>query len=183
MRTLLQESNDKQELKIYADNKESYFNKDVLNVTSNDEVIGQVIVLRNITPFSRIKRSQNQISLRPSLMSSKRRSSSIKLSAQIAGRRSKVGILTRQNKKELLDSISDDSDRLLNITGGLLNMTAMGKPARSSLNCCRPNQNRLWTRHFRQCKCRQIRKTFPSNWKWMRIFRLSSPMLKKAPGY
>src|SRR5450631_2986031 len=51
MRTLLQEDADKKDLKIYADNKESYFNKDVLNVIDNEAVIGQVIVLRNITPF------------------------------------------------------------------------------------------------------------------------------------
>jgi len=58
MRTLLQESNDKQELKIYADNKESYFNKDVLNVTSNGVIIGQVIVLRNITIFHELSEAK-----------------------------------------------------------------------------------------------------------------------------
>src|SRR5579859_1387074 len=36
MRTLLQDEPKRTELKIYADNKESYFNKDVLDVTTNE---------------------------------------------------------------------------------------------------------------------------------------------------
>ncbi len=45
MRTLLLQDPAKKELKIYADNKESYFNKDVLDVMNNGQVAGQVIVL------------------------------------------------------------------------------------------------------------------------------------------
>ncbi|HET7002862.1 MAG TPA: histidine kinase dimerization/phospho-acceptor domain-containing protein, partial [Puia sp.] len=122
MRTLLQETNDKQELKIYADNKESYFNKDVLNVTSNGVIIGQVIVLRNITIFHELSEAKTNFVATIS-HELKTPISSIKLSAQLlAG--GKVGILTPE-QKELLDSIRDDSDRLLNITGELLNMTQL----------------------------------------------------------
>jgi PAS domain S-box-containing protein len=122
MRTLLQETNDKQELKIYADNKESYFNKDVLNVTSNGVIIGQVIVLRNITIFHELSEAKTNFVATIS-HELKTPISSIKLSAQLlAG--GKVGIMTPE-QKELLDSIRDDSDRLLNITGELLNMTQL----------------------------------------------------------
>jgi PAS domain S-box-containing protein len=122
MRTLLQESNDKQELKIYADNKESYFNKDVLNVTSNGVIIGQVIVLRNITIFHELSEAKTNFVATIS-HELKTPISSIKLSAQLLGG-GKVGTMTPE-QKELLDSIRDDSDRLLNITGELLNMTQL----------------------------------------------------------
>jgi PAS domain S-box-containing protein len=122
MRTLLQDSNEKQELKIYADNKESYFNKDVLNVTSNSIIIGQVIVLRNITLFHELSEAKTNFVATIS-HELKTPISSIKLSAQLLGG-GKVGVMTAE-QKELLDSISDDSDRLLNITGELLNMTQL----------------------------------------------------------
>ncbi len=122
MRTLLQETNDKQELKIYADHKESYFNKDVLHVTSNGVIIGQVIVLRNITIFHELSEAKTNFVATIS-HELKTPISSIKLSAQLLGG-GKVGTMTPE-QKELLDSIRDDSDRLLNITGELLNMTQL----------------------------------------------------------
>jgi PAS domain S-box-containing protein len=122
MRTLLRDSNDKQELKIYCDNKESYFNKDVLNVTSNGVIIGQVIVLRNITIFHELSEAKTNFVATIS-HELKTPISSIKLSAQLLGG-GKVGTMTPE-QKELLDSIRDDSDRLLNITGELLNMTQL----------------------------------------------------------
>jgi PAS domain S-box-containing protein len=120
MRTLLQENTDRQELKIFADNKESYFSKDVLNVTSNQIVIGQVIVLRNITPFHELSEAKTNFIATIS-HELKTPISSIKLSAQLLndGRVGKINA----DQKELLDSIEDDSDRLLKITGEILNMT------------------------------------------------------------
>ncbi len=122
MRTLLKENTDKQELKIFADNKESYFSKDVLNVTSNNIVIGQVIVLRNITPFHELSEAKTNFIATIS-HELKTPISSIKLSAQLLndGRVGKIN----DDQKELLDSIEDDSERLLKITGELLNMTQL----------------------------------------------------------
>jgi signal transduction histidine kinase len=122
MRTLLKENTDKQELKIFADNKESYFSKDVLNVTSNNMVIGQVIVLRNITPFHELSEAKTNFIATIS-HELKTPISSIKLSAQLLndGRVGKIN----EDQKELLDSIEDDSERLLKITGELLNMTQL----------------------------------------------------------
>jgi PAS domain S-box-containing protein len=122
MRTLLKENTDKQELKIFADNKESYFSKDVLNVTSNNVVIGQVIVLRNITPFHELSEAKTNFIATIS-HELKTPISSIKLSAHLLND-GRVGQINA-DQKELLDSIEDDSERLLKITGELLNMTQL----------------------------------------------------------
>jgi PAS domain S-box-containing protein len=119
MRTLLQKE-DKKELKIYADNKESYFNKDVLNVINNSEVIGQVIVLRNITPFHELNEAKTNFIATVS-HELKTPISSIKMSAQLLSD-NRVGNLNEE-QNELIKSISDDSERLLKITSELLNMS------------------------------------------------------------
>lgn len=119
MRTLLQDAG-KKELKIYADNKESYFSKDVLNVMNNEEVIGQVIVLKNITPFHELNEAKTNFIATVS-HELKTPISSIKMSAQLLSD-NRVGNLN-QEQTELIKSISDDSERLLKITGELLNMS------------------------------------------------------------
>ncbi|MDE3144098.1 MAG: PAS domain-containing protein [Bacteroidota bacterium] len=119
MRTLLQNRN-VNELKIYTDQKESYFNKDVLDVTNNNEVIGQVIVLRNITPFHELNEAKTNFIATVS-HELKTPISSIKMSAQLLAD-SRISSLT-SDQKELLKSITDDADRLLKITSELLNMS------------------------------------------------------------
>jgi PAS domain S-box-containing protein len=119
MRTLLQEES-KKELKIYADNKESYFNKDVLNVTNNHVIIGKVIVLRNITPFHELNEAKTNFIATVS-HELKTPISSIKMSAQLLTD-NRVGELNAE-QQELIKSIGDDADRLLKITGELLNMS------------------------------------------------------------
>jgi len=119
MRTLLQQDV-KKELKIYADSKESYFSKDVLNVTNNNEVIGQVIVLRNITPFHELNEAKTNFIATVS-HELKTPISSIKMSAKLLSD-NRVGNLNEE-QTELIRSISDDSERLLKITSELLNMS------------------------------------------------------------
>jgi len=119
MRTLLQDET-KKELKIYADSKESYFNKDVLNVMNNSEVIGQVIVLKNITPFHELNEAKTNFIATVS-HELKTPISSIKMSAQLLSD-NRVGNLNEE-QTELIKSISDDSERLLKITSELLNMS------------------------------------------------------------
>jgi signal transduction histidine kinase len=119
MRTLLQPEINKKDLKIYADNKESYFNRDVLDVTSNDEVIGQVIVLRNITLFHELNEAKTNFIATVS-HELKTPISSIKMSARLLTD-DRNGALD-DNQRDLIHSIRDDADRLLKITGELLNM-------------------------------------------------------------
>jgi PAS domain S-box-containing protein len=124
MRTLLQDDPEKRDLKIFADNKESYFSKDVLDVTNNTEimgqVIGQVIVLRNITLFHELNEAKTNFIATVS-HELKTPISSIKMSAQLLTDL-RVGALNEE-QQELIRSITDDADRLLKITGELLNMS------------------------------------------------------------
>ena len=120
MRILLQEDPDKNDLKIYADNKESYFSKDVLNVTDSGTVVGQVIVLRNITPFHELNAAKTNFIATVS-HELKTPISSIKMSARLLTD-PRVGELNTE-QKELIRSITDDAGRLLKITGELLNMS------------------------------------------------------------
>lgn len=120
MRKLLITETDYQELKIYADNKESYFNKDVFSVTNRETVIGQVIVLRNITPFHELNEAKTNFIATVS-HELKTPIASIKMSANLLTNE-KIGSFNSE-QKELIQSIVDDSDRLLKITGELLNMS------------------------------------------------------------
>jgi PAS domain S-box-containing protein len=120
MRTLLQDEAPKKELKIYADGKESYFNKDVLDVTNNAAVIGQVIVLRNITPFHELNEAKTNFIATVS-HELKTPLSSIKMSARLLTDL-RVGKLSGE-QMELIQGITEDADRLLKITGELLNMS------------------------------------------------------------
>ncbi len=119
MRTILQ-SDTKKDLKIYADNKESYFNKDIIHVKNNEQLIGQVIVLRNITPFHELSEAKTNFIATIS-HELKTPISSIKLSAKLLTD-SRVSALSA-DQKELLKSITDDANRLLKITGEILNMS------------------------------------------------------------
>lgn len=118
MRTLLRET-EKQELKIYADDKESYFTKEIIDVTNNDQVIGHVIVLRNITLFHELNEAKTNFIATVS-HELKTPISSIKMSTQLL-RDERIGTLTPE-QKELIQSVGDDTERLLKITGELLNM-------------------------------------------------------------
>jgi len=120
MRTLLQNDPARKELKIYCDDKESYFNKDVLDVTNNQATIGQVIVLRNITPFHELNEAKTNFIATVS-HELKTPLSSIKMSASLLTDM-RVGALNNE-QQELVRSITDDADRLLKITGELLNMS------------------------------------------------------------
>ena len=120
VRTLLQDDPARKELKIYCDNKESYFNKDVFDVTNNKAVIGVVIVLRNITPFHELNEAKTNFIATVS-HELKTPLSSIKMSASLLTDL-RVGALNGE-QQELIRSITDDADRLLKITGELLNMS------------------------------------------------------------
>ena len=119
LRTLLRDEGQKQ-LKIYADNKESYFSREHIIVKAEDQVIGDVIVLRNITPFHELDEAKTNFIATVS-HELKTPISSILMSVKLL-QDQRIGSINEE-QKELVNNISDDSGRLLKITGELLNLT------------------------------------------------------------
>jgi len=119
MRTLLQDEL-RAELEIYADGKKSYFVNERIEVRNDEERIGDVIVLRNITPFHELDEAKTNFIATVS-HELKTPISSIKMSARLLDD-PRVGNMNKE-QQELLQSIKDDADRLLKITSELLNMS------------------------------------------------------------
>ncbi|MEL7586327.1 MAG: ATP-binding protein [Prolixibacteraceae bacterium] len=132
IRELLQElfgakqKNRKEPLKIFADGKESYFEKEILNVTlepqgtQDKKMISHVILLRNVTSYKELDFAKTNFIATVS-HEFKTPISSIKMSLQLL-ENNRIGPLNEE-QKNLVSSIKDDAARLLNITGELLNMT------------------------------------------------------------
>jgi len=118
----------KQPLKIYAHGKESYFEKEILNITiiptgEEKEInIGDVIILRNITLFKELDFAKTNFIATVS-HELKTPIASIKLSLQLL-ENTKTGDMN-DDQKQLVESIKDDSQRLLKITGELLNLSQL----------------------------------------------------------
>ena len=117
---------DSEPLKIYADNKESYFQMEntPLYITpigsSERQFVGNLIVLNNITRFKELDSAKtNFISTLSHEM--KTPISSILMSLQLLND-TRLGTLNTE-QTQLVNSIKESSDRLLSITGELLNMT------------------------------------------------------------
>jgi NtrC-family two-component system sensor histidine kinase KinB len=113
-------------IKIYADDKESYFEKQVIPIRimltgeQEEKFVGNVILLQNITPFKELDFAKTNFIATVS-HELKTPISSIKMSLQLLGNE-KVGPINEE-QKNLVSSIKDDAERLLKITGELLNMT------------------------------------------------------------
>lgn len=115
-------------MKIYADNKESYFEKEIIDINitptgeSDSQFIGQVILLKNITMFKELDVAKTNFIATVS-HEFKTPLASIQMSTALL-KNEKIGNLNEE-QVHLIDSIKDDSDRLLKITGELLNMTQL----------------------------------------------------------
>jgi PAS domain S-box-containing protein len=115
-------------MKIFADGKESYFDKEKVTIaitpTGEDEAIniGEVIILRNITLFKELDFAKTNFIATVS-HELKTPISSIKLSLQLL-EKPNTGIINEE-QKQLIDSIKDDSQRLLKITGELLDLAQL----------------------------------------------------------
>ena len=118
LRTLLAEQH-KKELKIYADNKESYFSKDMIEVKSKDQVIGHVIVLKNVTSFHELDEAKTNFIATIS-HELKTPIASIKMSLKLLEDK-RIGSVNAE-QGQLIEHISDDANRLLKITGELLDL-------------------------------------------------------------
>lgn len=113
-------------LKIYADDKESYFDKELIDIiitpTGEHEkkLIGHVIILRNITKLKELDFAKTNFIATIS-HELKTPISSIKMGLQLL-ENEKTGAINSE-QKQLIEGIKDDSDRLLKITGELLNLS------------------------------------------------------------
>lgn len=113
-------------LKIYADKKESYFEKQFIPIeivpTGEKEriFIGSFIILRNVTAYIELDEAKTNFIATVS-HEFKTPIASMKMSLQLLENEG-IGELN-QEQKELVHSIYDDADRLLKTTGELLNIT------------------------------------------------------------
>ena len=111
--------NDHQKMKIFADNRESYYSKEVVSVVSKEQVIGKVIILKNITEFQQLDEAKTNFIATIS-HELKTPISSIKMSLKLL-EDERIGAMNNE-QKQLLENIEEDSKRLLQITGELLDM-------------------------------------------------------------
>jgi signal transduction histidine kinase len=106
--------------KIVVDGKENYFTKEIIELTNENQKAGQVIVLKNITPFKELDVAKTNFiatvshELKTPLASS---DFSLKLLED-----ERVGSLTTE-QKELVQSLKEDNKRLLRILSELLDMS------------------------------------------------------------
>lgn len=113
-------------LKIYADNKESFFEKELVKVivpeTNNPDgkYIGDVIILQNITPYKELDAAKTNFIATVS-HEFKTPIASIEMSLQLL-HNPNVGTLNTEQQNLLL-SMQDDLERLLKITSELLDFT------------------------------------------------------------
>lgn len=113
-------------VKIYADNKESYFAKEIIPIKiiptgeQIEKLIGTVILLQNITPYKELDFAKTNFIATVS-HELKTPISSIRMSIDLLENK-QLGELNRE-QKSMVESIKEDTTRLLKITGELLNMT------------------------------------------------------------
>ncbi len=119
MKFLLTKNISSDAIKIFANNKESYFTQENILITSEEKSIGKVILLKNITQFQELDKAKTNFIATIS-HELKTPIASIKLSSKLL-QDERVGQLNPE-QQELINNIKDDSERLLKITGEVLNM-------------------------------------------------------------
>ncbi|MCS4238018.1 NtrC-family two-component system sensor histidine kinase KinB [Myroides gitamensis] len=144
MRLLLKEMSleqvEKEPLKIIHNDKENYFDKQFLPIEitptgeEHKELVGHVIILKNITEFKELDAAKTRFIATVS-HEFKTPISSMKMSLQLL-KNERIGALNEE-QNTLIDSIQDDAGRLLKITSELLNLTQIesGKIAMNKQSC------------------------------------------------
>ena len=113
-------------IKIFADNKESYFEKEIVDInivpTGEDasEFIGQVIILKNVTPFKELDLAKTNF-IGTVSHEFKTPIASIQMGVELLQNK-QLGTLNDE-QTSLVGSIKEDVNRLLKITSELLNIT------------------------------------------------------------
>ncbi|MGI4020542.1 MAG: ATP-binding protein [Janthinobacterium lividum] len=134
LRQLLQKNEQSKELKIFDGEKENYFSREVYQISvpagnSNFEEkavvktvreIGSVILLKNITRFYELNEAKTNFMATIS-HELKTPIAAIKLSSKLLADK-RVGALNEE-QSDLIRNIQEDSERLLKITGELLDLT------------------------------------------------------------
>ncbi|KGO94650.1 sensor histidine kinase [Flavobacterium subsaxonicum] len=127
-------------LKIYANNKESYFEKQVVTIDiiptgeTQSKQIGSFIILKNVTPYKELDFAKTNFIATVS-HEFKTPIASMKMSLQLLNNQ-QTGNLNEE-QQSLVDSIKDDTERLLRTTGELLNITQVetGKTSVTITSC------------------------------------------------
>lgn len=115
-------------IKIFSENKESYFEKETLRIVITptgervQRLVGHVILLRNVTAYKELDFAKTNFIATVS-HEFKTPIASIRMSLQLL-ENEQTGPLNKE-QKSLLESIGEDTGRLLNITGELLDMTQL----------------------------------------------------------
>jgi len=126
IRELVNPGEKNEALKIYADNKESYFQANYIPIRAvetgetESHSIGDVILLKNITEFKELDTAKTTF-LSTISHELKTPISAIMMSLQLLEDK-RVGTLNEE-QESLSQSIKDNSERLLSITGELLKLT------------------------------------------------------------
>lgn len=119
MRAVL-EHQERKQLKIAIDQKEAYFDQETIDVQTEDGIGGQVIILRNVTPFKELDAAKTNFiatishELKTPLFA-------IKMSAKLL-EDARVGTLN-DDQQQLLTSLNGNVERIQRITAELLNMS------------------------------------------------------------
>lgn len=119
MRLLLANEPALKPVKIFADEKESYFTRESISIVSEEKSIGEVILLKNITAFQELDQAKTNFIATIS-HELKTPIASIKLSSKLL-EDARVGGLNEE-QRQLVANIKGDSERLLKITAEVLNM-------------------------------------------------------------
>lgn len=122
LRTVIQNDTKKKPLKIVIAKKESYFSVDNRIVYNEGINIGEVFTLKDITSYKELDISKTNL-LATISHELKTPISAIKMSLKLVAD-ARVGTLNAE-QKELMSNIDEDAERLLRITGELLNMTQL----------------------------------------------------------
>jgi PAS domain S-box-containing protein len=126
--TLIAEDGPFDDLKLYLDGTETYFSRELFEINTPDGAlfsknrrnrIGYFILLKNITRFYQLDEAKTNFIATIS-HELKTPIGSLKMSLKLL-EDERFGV-TNQFQKELIKNIDDDSDRLLKITGELLDM-------------------------------------------------------------
>ncbi len=134
MRTLMKElsahqqneKENKEHLKIYFNKKESFFEKEIIDITSIatgekiSKVIGYVILLKDITPFKELDTLKTNF-IGTVSHELKTPLASILMSLKLL-EDDRVGAINVE-QKQMIQNIKEDTERLLKITGELTNIT------------------------------------------------------------